>query len=208
MSLSTLPEMSGPGTEDAQRYASCMAEVRQRLEIARNTVAKVRAAGQEDVASTEVIFIQLRKCTELIVFGSLIAHKDSYSQHYADFRNDGRAKKLVEHLEKINPAFYPVPMSAPVKTGPSSFTIADMTEPFLTKEDLVHLFDIASRILHIRNPFLLDDPTLNIEFSVDEWIGRIHTLLKWHYIQQTHGPRWLVEIPDVGPVHVYPSAPV
>jgi hypothetical protein len=205
--LSDLPQLPGAQYEDATRYATSMAEVRERLTIARRTIAAVKAAGSEDVVSIETIFIQFRKCLELIVFGSLIANRDIYSQQYTDYQNDGRAKKLVEHLRKLNPDFYPVPVSAPVSTGHRTFSLAAATEPYLTDADLVRLFDISSRILHIRNPFSQEPVTHNLGFSVDEWADRIQALLRWHFIQQLNGPRWLVQIPESGKVHVYPGLP-
>jgi len=66
-------------TPDAKRYANSMADIRQRLGIARTAVARIREAQNQDIVNTETIFLQMRKVCELIAFGSLIANKELYS---------------------------------------------------------------------------------------------------------------------------------
>ena len=77
-------------TQDAKRYANGMAEIRQRLGIARRAVARIRETQNQDLVSTETIFLQMRKVCELIAFGSLIANKELYFQHYETFAEDWR----------------------------------------------------------------------------------------------------------------------
>jgi hypothetical protein len=54
--------------------------------------------------STETIFLQMRKVCELIAFGSLIANRELYSQHYETFAEDWRLGRVVDKLRKVNPA--------------------------------------------------------------------------------------------------------
>jgi hypothetical protein len=87
--MSTIIVPTAPtNTEDAKRYANGMAEIRQRLGIARTAVARIRATQNQDLVSTETIFLQMRKSCELIAFGSLIVNKELYSQHYETFAED------------------------------------------------------------------------------------------------------------------------
>ena len=112
--MSTIILPSAPAnTQDAKRYANGMAEIRQRLGIARTAVARVRETQNQDLVNTETIFLQMRKVCELIAFGSLIANKELYSHHYETFAEDWRLGRVVDKLQKVNPDFLPVPISAP-----------------------------------------------------------------------------------------------
>lgn len=143
-------------TEDTKRYANGMVEIRQRLGIARATVARIRETQNQDLVSTETIFLQMRKVCELIAFGSLIANRDLYAQHHAEFAKDWRLKRMVERLKKINPAFFPVPTAAPVQTAPGHFHLGTSVALSVTEDELVTLYDTCGRILHTRNPFSTD----------------------------------------------------
>lgn len=90
--MSTIILSASASTEDAKRYANGIAEIRQRIGIARTAVARIRETWNQDVVNTETIFLQMRKVCELIVFGSLIANKELYSQHYETFAEDLAAR--------------------------------------------------------------------------------------------------------------------
>ena len=192
---------------DATLYAKGVAEIRQRIGIARKTVAHIREKKEEDVVSVETIFLQLRKVCELIAFGSLIANRDLYAAQYKEFAEDWRLKRMVERLKKLNPDFFPVPVATPVRTGPDSFHLGHSVASSLAESELVPLYDTCGKILHSRNPFSTEAATHNIGYSVDEWLARLEGLMRWHYITQVNSSRWLVEMPDSGLIHVYPSIP-
>ena len=117
--MSTIILSSAPAdTQDAKRYASGMAEIRQRLGFARTAVSRIRETQNQDLVNTETIFLQMRKVCELVAFGSLIANKELYSQHYETFASDWRLGRLVDKLRKVNPDFFPVPMSTPYEVAP------------------------------------------------------------------------------------------
>ena len=203
--LANVPQLPDSLHPDARLYADRMAEIRQRVGIIRHTVASVKSSGQEDLASIELIFLQFRKCLELIAFGSLIANREAYSREHEKFASDWRVKRLIERLRRLNPDFFPVPVSAPVRTGPRDIHVAAAKAPYLTVDDLIRLYDTCADILHVPNPFAGSASVRHIGYGVEEWTSRIQGLLRWHYIQQTQSSRWLVEIPSEGPVRVYPS---
>ena len=82
------------------------------------TVARIRQTPNQDLVSTETIFLQMRKVCELIAFGSLIANKAVYSQLHDTFAEDWRLGRIVEKLRKVNPDFFPVPVTAPSEIAP------------------------------------------------------------------------------------------
>jgi len=140
-------------TEDAKRYANGMAEIRQRLGIARAAVARIRDTQDQDLVSTETIFLQMRKVCELIAFGSLIANKELYSQHYETFAEDWRLGRVVQKLRHVNPNFFPVPMSAPYEVSPGHKQAGPSLALAITEDELVALYNICGRILHSRIRF-------------------------------------------------------
>lgn len=201
-----LPELPNELHPDAVMYANRMAEIRTRLGRISSAVDRIKRERKQDDSDIEMIFVQFRKCCELIALGSLIANKKAYSEQYADFASDWRLSRIVDKLRKVNPDFFPVPMSEPVKgAGRANFTLAK--EGFLTEAEMIRLYNIAGKLLHSRNPFSTEDPTHDIGFSVDGWVTRLNRLLRWHYIQQTESSRWLVQVPETGNVHVYPTIP-
>jgi hypothetical protein len=206
--MSTIILPSAPAnTEDAKRYANGMAEIRQRLGIARTAVSRIRETRNQDLVSTETIFLQMRKVCELIAFGSLIANKELYSQHYETFAEDWRLGRVVDKLRKVNPDFFPVPMSAPYEVAPGHKQAGPSLALSITEGELVDLYNICGRILHSRNPFSTADATHQIGHTVDEWLARLEGLLRWHRIQLVNGAMWLVNMPDSGDVHVTTAVP-
>lgn len=201
-----MQELPADSHTDAAMYATRMEEVRTRLARIETVVARIKREQKQNDGDIELIFIQFRKCCELIALGSLIANKKAYSEQYSDFANDWRLNRIVPNLRKVNPEFYPVPLSEP-QTSPGAAKFSFATPGFLTEAELVQLYNIAGKLLHSRNPFSTDDPMHNIGYSVDEWVLRIKKLIRWHYIQQTESSRWLVQVPNTGDVHVYPAIP-
>ncbi|MGH9346486.1 MAG: hypothetical protein ACRD26_04385 [Vicinamibacterales bacterium] len=184
-----------------------MDKVRQRINAVRWLVMTARAFQADHFLITEGVFVQFRKTLELIAFASLSAHRDQYSQAYANYHLHWKAKDMLKAVEKLNPNFYPVPLLPPVKTGPNSWHFPGQVEDALTREDFEKLYDTCGEILHMRNPFSSKDPTTDIGYSVDEWVARIQRLLAWHSVELLDGQRWICSIPAEGAVHVTTGTP-
>jgi hypothetical protein len=188
-------------------YCASMEEVRHRISRVKSVLAGTTTTGEES-ADIEFIFIQFRKALELIVFSSLTANKEKYSAAYADSATDWKAKRMLDRLAKVNPDFYPVPLQPPINPAEGHWHFPGfVAEGFLTKEDFVALYQASSEVLHTRNPFSPKDPVIQIGYTVDEWVTRIQTLLRWHIMHLVDGSKWFVTIPSEGPVHVYPASP-
>src|SRR4051794_29885211 len=95
------------------RYCSCMEDVLRRLALVEAISSRKVATGSE-LFDGETAFLQLRKITELMVFGSLIANRDAYANQHPNFNEHWKATKLIAALEKLNPNFYPVALCPPV----------------------------------------------------------------------------------------------
>jgi hypothetical protein len=192
---------------DDKIYADCMAEVRQRLDTIKWTVAGCRVAQHEPFFSIELIFLQFRKVLELIAFASLTANREKYSAAHANFSSHWHAKRMLDDIHKLNPGFYPEPFEAPVTIAAGRQHFDRPTDGFLTKDEFVTLYDKCGEFMHARNPFTQKDAVTQIGYTVDDWVNRIHKLVRWHSVELANGTRWVANVPDTGDVHLFTAAP-
>ena len=186
-------------------YCSLMEDVKARLGlIHRFTAGEVRIGSNQ--FTYECVSAQIRKILELIAFSSLCANKEKYSQVHANFTKHWRAKALLEDLARIHSNFYPVPMKKPITKPDGTKHFERINEGYLTRKDFVFLYDRCSEVVHTRNPFSVKKPKINFDYSVDEWVSRIKTLLQLHLVQLTDiSTVWIVSMhePSDGKVHAY-----
>jgi hypothetical protein len=160
-----------------------------------------------EVFDVELVFVQLRKVLELIAFASLTANKDKYSAAHANFAAHWKAKSMLQELERINPDFYPMPVGRPQLQPDGVKHCPAVLDGFLTKDDFALLYDKSAEILHVQNPFKAQGPKLNIKYSVKERVARIQTLLALHIVHLVDEKKWIVEIPDSGPIQQWSAEP-
>ncbi len=195
-------------SSDAQIYCNCMARIRRRLDAIDDVLAgRINTNSNNDVMA-EVIFIQFRKSLEELAFASLSANKDVYSAVHAKFAAHWRANDMLNELEKVNPAFYPVPVQPPKETAPGFKHFDLLSDGFMTREEFARLYKNSSEVLHTRNPYKEGDPTINIGYTVQEWAARIRNLIRWHFVTLVSGDVLLARTPDTGSVHAYPATAV
>jgi len=184
-----------------------MARIRSRINIVQAIVSKGTKIGHPDQAY-ELIFVQFRKTLEEIVFASLSANKEKYSEVHSNFSKHWRANDMLTVMDKVNPNFYPVPLPPPVETAPGHKHFGEpLTDGFLTRDDFEVLYKCSSEALHTRNPYRVNDPTINIKYTVQEWVTRFQRLLSWHSVTLLNKDRWIVNIPCEGVIYVYPVTP-
>jgi hypothetical protein len=100
-----------------------------------------------------------------------------------------------------------VPHDPPQETAPGrKFFPEPSSNEFLNKDDFVTLYNAASKLLHIRNPYTTDPPEVHISYSVQDWLLRIQRLLWWHRARLISGDVWIVNVPLVGAVQAWPAA--
>jgi hypothetical protein len=58
----------------------------------------------------DLLYLQLRKILELVMFASVVAHKIAHTDLGADFDKEYCAGHLVSWIENINPKFFPRPV--------------------------------------------------------------------------------------------------
>jgi len=145
---------------------------------------------------------------ELVAFASLAANKGAYAKASPKFAEEWRAKQILEKIEKINPGFWPMALNEPEEISPGRKHFSRPDNGFLSKAEFARLYDVASEVIHTRNPFTGKNPTINTKYSVEEWIARLQRLLTWHRVGLVGGTMWVVHIPEKGDVQVWPAAPL
>lgn len=193
---------------DIQIYCENMAEVRNRINKVQTMLAGQMGTGDKDM-DTELIFLQFRKVVEGIVYALLSANKAEYAAQNAKFANHWKAKDMLAEMEAINSKFFPIPLIHPVLHSSGAKHFERVPDGFLTRDDMVVLYDGSSGVLHIRNPYSTKPPAINVKYSVQEWVSRFQKLLSIHVVQLVNGDAWLTEIPGTGPVrsHFCPALP-
>lgn len=200
-------ESNEPNLGDGVIYCNCMDEIKRRINVIRWQVNTVRVTRQESVFATELIFVQFRKILELIAFASLTSNKEKYSKAFDNYHAHWKAKSMLKELTKINPEFYPMPVHHPVAQPDGTKLLNPVVEGFLTQEEFVQLYGVSSEIIHMRNPFSEKDPVTQIGYSVDIWVERIQTLLRFHRMTLVSGDQWVVEIPNDRPAKLWLAVP-
>lgn len=189
---------------DVITYCNCMEEIKQRIALVQSVLHGSVTTGH-DVFDIELVFVQIRKTLEQIALASLAANKSKYSAAYASFSTHWNAKRMLSHLEAVNPDFYPVPVTPQLVSvddkGKRFWRVEPLADGFMTKDEFVSLYNKCGRILHARNPFDPGDPVIHIGRSVQEWVSRIQKLLAMHIVHLVDSDKWIVTIPNEGKVH-------
>jgi len=134
--------------------------------------------------NVECMVLQVRKILELIALGSLVANRDEYSRQYTKFTEHWHAARILRDVEKINPNFYPKPIKeVPSKRPGIKNALVDVTEGFLTKQQLVEVYDLCGEILHAKNPFSGQQDYVGFNKLVPQWMEKIRCLLNTHIIR-------------------------
>ncbi len=192
---------------DIQIYCDCMARIRNRMNVVDRIMSGGISVGHQDQMA-ELIFVQFRKSLEEVAFATLSANREKYSAVRANFSRHWRAKDMLAVMDGVNPNFYPVPLPPPDETSPGQKHFGEpLTDGFHTKEDFILLYNSSSEALHVRNPYREGDATINIKYTVQEWIARFQRLLLWHNTELLNGDRWVVHMPAEGLVRGWSASP-
>jgi hypothetical protein len=114
---------------------------------------------------------------------------------------------MLQELEKVNPDFYPLPVGNPELRPDGIKHFSPITDGFMDKQEFALLYDKTSEFIHVGNPFGPQNVMLNLKYSVKGWIERIQTLLRLHIMYLLDDKKWIVQIPDSGPIRVAVADP-
>ncbi len=169
-------------SRDILKYEKCLYEIKERFDIIYDNLTGARS-NEIHFTKIESICLQFRKVIELIVFSSLIANKEEYSRQYEKFAKNWNIKLIIKDLERINPEFYPIPTEQVfmhMEDGLPVYDTPPIQNGFLTKIELIEIYNKCGGILHAENPYghKRDLKKLFQEFPI--WIEKIAKLLNHH----------------------------
>lgn len=163
-------------------YADLMSEVKVRMTSIRT--ATDNFTGIPGPLIREYCFLQLRMICEIIALACLTAHGDIKATQSKKLSKEYSAERIFKMLENLHPDFYPHP-SRMTKKGPNRFHLEQVTDGFLTKDNLLLLYVKCGDVLHRGSikKLLSDKTPLEADFTeiLDLW-GEIQTLLKIHRV--------------------------
>jgi hypothetical protein len=82
---------------DLKIYINCLHSAKRRLALIERLTSGELKIDHESI-DAEFACLQLRKCLELIAFSSMAAHREIYSQAYADFHTHWKAGQVFSLL--------------------------------------------------------------------------------------------------------------
>ena len=133
-------------------YADIMFELRRRVEWVGHVVA-----GQTNLdphLGQEFCLLQLRFACELLALGCLVAHGDIAETQSKRFSDEWSATNLLNGLERLNAAFFPIPVQQTPTAHEVRGKVVDgwhfqeVSEPYLKKSDVVRLYGRLGEALH------------------------------------------------------------
>lgn len=195
-----------PQNTNLVTYCNCMEEVRHRVGVI-SAVQSGQVSTGYPAFDAETIFVQFRKTLELIAFASLTANKAEYSSQFEKFSTHWNAERMLRDLEKVNPEFYPVSLQLPIQTPDGVKHLSLTADGFLTKDEFISLYDKCGKVLHARNPFSTEAIPQS-EYTVEKWVARVQTLLRFHLMRLVNGDKWIVNIPNSGKIEGDSASPV
>lgn len=171
-------------------YHDCLYELQRRISVISDHL-NGKIHEQYLIIEVETLCLQFRKVLEKIALMSLVANKEAYAQQNEKFAKHYHAERILNDLERINPAFYPKPIKR-VRQENGIYDLVPLTEGFLTKEEFVQIYEKCGGILHAQNPFSSqkDIDMINALFPV--WITKICVLLNEHIMTLTNSNIMLV----------------
>lgn len=175
-------------TPDKDCYLRMMQEIKYRTEIIHLLINKDIDMIHPGV-NNEVLALQIRMIIESISLASLAAHKNVFEEFSDKFRSFWRADKIFADIKKINPDFYPKPVTENYFTPPrvKNGIIVDREliyrkDDFMTLDEMIDLHSKSCEFLHAQNPYSPIKDFRGFTKEVPNWIEKIEDLLHSHVI--------------------------
>lgn len=170
--------------ENLEGYCQLMLEIRHRA----SAVAALEYPSREvipDFIRVELLVMQIRKILEIIALSSMVANEKDYLETYDKIEKHYHAKKILRFVKKLNPDFYPKPVSH-TKTGDSTHHLEWKNEQdgsYLTIKEFEKLYDRCGALMHAHNPYSAPKDYAEYESSIRKWMTKIEGLLHAHVIK-------------------------
>jgi hypothetical protein len=137
----------------------------------------------------EFCFLQFRYICELIALGCLVAHGDIGATKSKTFRKMWAPNEIFQKLNELHASFYPYPTEVrPKEKHLELYLVGEKEADFLTKTELVDLWNTCGKVLHKGGVKKLLAPKSPIQKNYPEiakWSAKIVKLLTIHTIART-----------------------
>lgn len=163
-------------------YCNEMNKLKVRQVMMHRFIELARLESPEQLmVSAEVICLQLRLILEHIAFASLAANRAAYAEARASYAQDYHAKKILGAIAKLNPDFYPRPVTQ--EQNPDGGThLANVNGAFLTRSQFETAYDRCGSVLHARNPFREPPDYGRLIDDAERWVKLVSRLLDKHIV--------------------------
>jgi len=173
---------------DGKKYCDLMEEVKRRIEVV-NYFLSGQGNALYQPATIESVCLQIRKILELVAFGSLVANRDAYTAAYTKLSKAWNAGEILAELEKINPAFYPVPViDVPSNVPGVQSRHQKRVGDYLDKDEFKEVYGRCGVMAHAANPYGKGIDYMYYARKLPVWRTRIMNLLNAHDIHLLGNP--------------------
>lgn len=192
--------------DQAQKiYVAMVQEASQRLLVASTYLSE--HAQSKSLPMLESGILQVRKALEAIAFASIAPNRQAYesfrsrAEEQKDYTKDYHAGKVFRVLGKINPDFYPVPLTGPTRMPDGTIFFGRKHDGYLTKRRFESFYDQLGKHLHAHNPWGTNKNLQNLAVELPAVINEASALLDLHatFIRtQEFKGAWVVQVPRDG----------
>ena len=186
--------MSDKNTEHMRKYAVFMEEIKRRHHVCEIVLGGIKLRGSLIgylEADLDLLYLQLRKILELIMFASVVAHRITNTGLRAEAEREYNAGRLVAWIEKINPNFFPVAKEDVGRAADGTRNVRDLDQtaiPTLTKAELKTSYSRAcGDFAHAQRAYSYGNQSekqRHVEF-VRGHLNKISALLNHHWVHLT-----------------------
>jgi hypothetical protein len=142
----------------------------------------------------------MRMICETLAIACLVAHGDIKATKSGKLTKTYQADYIINELEKLHPDFYPRPTKQTTKNGLIGWE--DITDPYLTKAELVASYRHTGNFLHVgdlQEVLSGKQRTLDLNPAV-AWANKLVTLLNHHNIHLADPPERRKHSPSAKPI--------
>uniref|UniRef100_Q3APK4 HEPN AbiU2-like domain-containing protein n=1 Tax=Chlorobium chlorochromatii (strain CaD3) TaxID=340177 RepID=Q3APK4_CHLCH len=166
-----------------------------------------RYYSSDSIFEAEAAILQIRKAMECVAYAAVAPNKSKYAEFRSqadkaiDFTKDFHAGTILKMLSKINPDFYPKPVSAPLNVSLGKWHFDRRNDKSLSQKQFESFYDRLGKLLHADNPWGNEKGLRNLLADIPSTIESIRLLLSLHFTvirtSEFNGV-WIVESPNNG----------
>lgn len=174
--------------EAIDQYGHFMRRIWSRIDVivlcGTNNPSSMSVTGYPHV-DIDLCYLQLRKCFELMMFASVLAH-ESFG-HELDKRlreKEWKPKEIIRRMRQVNPQFYPVPVRETPPATSGARNLEWLKDGFLTESEFVKAYGRCGDWLHAKRKYPYEDLEICWQ-GITSYTTKLVRLLKCHLIHLT-----------------------